>query len=215
VPTQFSKGIVVCKTIFGNVLVGPTAEEQPDRVDASVDSEALEQLQRAAIKIIPNIQGVPVTATYAGIRPATEVKHYHIDVHDDEHWITVGGIRSTGLTAALGIASHVYKRYCEMGQKHRALADPIQPIVPVLAENGMRDYTQAGNEGIVCHCELVTEREIANALTGPVAAHTLGGLKRRTRATMGRCQGFYCTARLSEITEGHLAQPIAVGICHE
>ena len=161
------------------------------------------------------MQGVPVTATYAGIRPATEAKHYRIDVHEDRHWITVGGIRSTGLTSALGIASHVYKRYSETCQKHQALSDPIQPVVPVLAENAMRDYTQAGNEGIVCHCELVTEREIANALTGPVAALTLGGLKRRTRATMGRCQGFYCTARLSEITEGHLAQPIAVGNCHE
>ncbi|PCI46548.1 MAG: FAD/NAD(P)-binding oxidoreductase [Alphaproteobacteria bacterium] len=215
VPTPFTKGVVVCQTIFGNVLVGPTAEEQDSRDDASVDTETLKKLQQTAIKIIPALQGVPITATYAGIRTASEEKHYRISVHENKHWITVGGIRSTGLTAALGIASHVYELYSETGQRHKSIPEPFYPVVPALAETAIRDYTQPGNRGIVCHCELVTEREIANALTGPVAAHTLEGLKRRTRATMGRCQGFYCTARLSEITQGHLVQPIAIGKCHE
>ncbi|NQV44546.1 MAG: (2Fe-2S)-binding protein, partial [Rhodospirillales bacterium] len=62
--------------------------------------------------------------------------------------------------------------------------------------------------GIVCHCELVTRREIERALTGPLAAASLSGLKRRTRVTMGRCQGFYCSAQLSEITADHFDQPI-------
>jgi glycerol-3-phosphate dehydrogenase len=61
---------------------------------------------------------------------------------------------------------------------------------------------------VVCHCELVTRREIEAALTGPLAAGSLAGLKRRTRVTMGRCQGFYCSAELARMTEGRLAQPM-------
>ena len=62
------------------------------------------------------------------------------------------------------------------------------------------------------HCLLlrtVTRREIQNALQGPLPAKSLGGLKRRTRVTMGRCQGFYCSAELSEITANHLEPPMA------
>jgi glycerol-3-phosphate dehydrogenase len=61
---------------------------------------------------------------------------------------------------------------------------------------------------VVCHCELVTRREIEAALTGPMAAGSLAGLKRRTRAMMGRCQGFYCSAEIARITDGRLTQPM-------
>jgi glycerol-3-phosphate dehydrogenase len=86
--------------------------------------------------------------------------------------------------------------------------------VPTLAEAGPRDWQRPGHGGIVCHCELVTEREVRNALDGPLAARTPGGLKRRTRAAMGRCQGFYCAARLAELTGDRLTPPLAVGAAH-
>ena len=79
-----------------------------------------------------------------------------------------------------------------------------------LAETGERDWQEPDNGGIVCHCELVTRREICRALEGPLAPASLSGLKRRTRAGMGRCQGFYCSAELCELTEGRLSQPLAV-----
>ncbi|AMY69310.1 hypothetical protein AKL17_2063 [Frigidibacter mobilis] len=78
----------------------------------------------------------------------------------------------------------------------------------MLAEDGPRDWQCPGNGGILCHCEKVTRREVEAALTGPLAAQTLAGLKRRTRVTMGRCQGFYCTAELAELTRGRLVQPM-------
>jgi len=214
VPTPTTKGIVVCKTVFGNVLVGPTAEEQESRDDATVNSDTLAKLQQAAIEIIPELQGVGVTATYSGIRPATEEKDYRISFNKDKNWISVGGVRSTGLTAALGIASYVYKKYKRAGNLHDVIVDPTYLIMPNLAEHEKRDYIYPGNDGIVCHCELVSKREIINALNSLVPARSLQGLKRRTRATMGRCQGFYCTAELSEMTKGHFEQPIAVGKCH-
>ena len=62
-----------------------------------------------------------------------------------------------------------------------------------------------GHGGIVCHCELVSRREIEAALSGPLPARDFGGLKRRTRAGMGRCQGFYCGAELAALTRAAFA----------
>ncbi len=209
VPSERSKGIVVCRTIFGNVLVGPTADEQPSREDTSVDSETLARLKAWATSVLPALNDVPVTAAYAGIRPATEEKGYRLRLEADRRWLTVGGIRSTGLTAALGIAAHAVKLIAEAGEAFAPIKEPVWPQVPCLAEEGLRDWAKPGHGGIVCHCEMVTEREIRQALSGRLAARDLGGLKRRTRATMGRCQGFYCLAHLAKLTEGHFREPLA------
>ena len=215
VPSERTKGIVVCPTIFGNVLVGPTAEEQESRSDARVDRETLEALIKRAGEIVPGLQGMPVTAAYAGIRPASEKKHYRIRHDLERNWITVGAIRSTGLTAALGIASHVCDLLKDAGLAVSPLPDPVTPRMPNLAEHCSRAWSQPGQGEIVCHCEAVTESEIRAALQGPLPAGSLAGLKRRTRATMGRCQGFYCMARLAELTRGAFCSPLAVGEAHE
>jgi glycerol-3-phosphate dehydrogenase len=76
--------------------------------------------------------------------------------------------------------------------------------MPNLAEHLPRSYQQAGSGEIVCHCEMVTRGEIEAALQGPLPAGDLGGLRRRTRCMMGRCQGFYCSARVFELAQGKL-----------
>jgi len=215
VPTDRTKGIVVTRTIFGNVLVGPTADEQESRTDTSTDAVSLASLLASASAIIPALGAMPVTAVYAGLRPATERKHYRIAARPDKNWITVGGIRSTGLSSALGIARHVFGLYSESGANHHPVKQPKIPNMPSLAEGGQRDWQRTGHGEIVCHCELVTEREIRRALGEPLAAHSLSGLKRQTRATMGRCQGFYCSARLAELTEGHFDVPMSVKAGHD
>lgn len=206
VPTTITKGIVVCRTAFGNLLVGPTAEEQDDRDHAAVDRETLQALMRRGCEILPALAGHEVTAVYAGLRPATEAKEYRIRTDLAEGYICVGGIRSTGLSAALGIAAHVVRLAGQGG----ALLDPLWPQVPNISVDGARDWQCAGHGGVVCHCELVTRREIEAALTGPMAAGNLAGLKRRTRAMMGRCQGFYCSSEIARITQGRLTQPMLV-----
>ncbi len=210
VPDERTKGIVLFPTVFGNLVIGPTAEEQESRTDASCDRETLEALIATATRMVPALEGMPVTAAYAGLRPATEKKHYRIDVSPAQRMISVGGIRSTGLSAALGIARHVWQLYEELGHASacRPLRDPVMPEVPVLAQAGPRDWHRPGHGAIVCHCELVTEREVTAALSGPLAARSLAGLKRRTRVTMGQCQGFYCTARLAELSAGHFDTPL-------
>ncbi|WP_313518292.1 NAD(P)/FAD-dependent oxidoreductase, partial [Pseudomonas sp.] len=107
VPTKITKGIVVCRTVFGNVLVGPTAEEQDEREVAALDQPTLETLRQRGGEILPALRDQPVTALYAGLRPASQAKEYQIRAEADWRYIAVGGIRSTGLSSALGTAQHV------------------------------------------------------------------------------------------------------------
>ena len=210
VPTETTKGIVVCPTAFGNVLVGPTAEEQDDRIRATVEEGTLRALLERGAEMVPALADIPVTAVYAGLRPATDSKAYRVFSRPNKRAITLGGIRSTGLSSSLGLAQHALKLYGEFGE-------PLEPpsiipsvTVPNLSETRERDWQRAPHGEIICHCELVTKREIEAALTSPVPAGDFGGLRRRTRAGMGRCQGFYCNARLAEMTQGKLATSLAV-----
>ncbi|MEI8177034.1 NAD(P)/FAD-dependent oxidoreductase [Aestuariivirga sp.] len=197
VPTERTKGVVLFRTAYGNLAIGPTAEDVTEREVAATDTATLERLKARALDMVPSLAGIGVNAIYAGLRPATEHKDYVIEALPERGWITVGGIRSTGLTACLGIAQHVAKLYA---LHFGALPNPPDPIwtpVPNLAEDRPRPYMQGGE--IVCHCERVTRGEIVAALEGPLPAGDLGGLKRRTRAMMGRCQGFNCSAHVEAL----------------
>lgn len=137
VPSAETKGIVLCAKIFGNVLVRPTAKPQTDRGRAT--------------QIMPAMAEMPVTACYAGLRLATEQKTYRIKLRADRNWISVGAIRSTGLSAALGIARHVAALHAGLGHRIVPLADPVWPRVPNLAEHLSRDWQSPGHGEILCH----------------------------------------------------------------
>lgn len=208
VPSDRTKGIVLCPTIFGNVLVGPTADDQDDRQHAGVDTATLQRLLAEAARIVPALAEELVTATFAGLRPATERRDYIIEALPAESWITVAGIRSTGLTAALGISEHVRGLVEQHFFRLKPLYDPVWPRVPNLAEHLPRDHQRQGRGHLICFCELVTEDEIEAALSGPLPAGDLGGLKRRTRAALGRCQGFNCLAAICSMAKDRLLLPL-------
>ncbi len=210
VPTEITKGIVVCPTAFGNVLVGPTAEEQEDRERATVETVTLEGLLERGAEIVPALASVSVTAVYAGLRPASEKKHYRISTRPDRRAITLGGIRSTGLSAALGLAQHALRLHEGFGMRFNPPSSIPEVTMPNLTETCGRDWQRADHGEIVCHCELVTRREIEATFLSPVPPGDFGGLRRRTRAGMGRCQGFYCNARLAAMTGDRLATPLSV-----
>ncbi len=210
VPTEITKGIVVCPTAFGNVLVGPTAEEQEDRERATVETATLEGLLERGAEIVPALASVSVTAVYAGLRPASEKKHYRISTRPDRRAITLGGIRSTGLSAALGLAQHALRLHESFGTRFNPPSSIPEVTMPNLTETCGRDWQRADHGEIVCHCELVTRREIEATFSSPVPPGDFGGLRRRTRAGMGRCQGFYCNARLAAMTGDRLATPLSV-----
>ena len=109
VPTEKTKGIIIFPTVHGNVMVGPTAEDIEERdVDkVTAPKHVVDSLVNWAEKVVPSLKTVQVIGTYCGIRPATQFKDYQIKFDSDRRWMTVGGIRSTGATACMGIANHV------------------------------------------------------------------------------------------------------------
>lgn len=139
VPTEITKGIVVCPTAFGNVLVGPTAEEQDDRERATVETATLEALLKRGAEIVPALASISVTAVYAGLRPASEKKHYRISVRPDRRAITLGGVRSTGLSAALGLAQHALTLHAGFGTRFDLPLSVPDVTMPNLTETCERD----------------------------------------------------------------------------
>ena len=208
VPTARTKGVLVAPTVYGNVLLGPTAEDVPDRGDTATTAAGLGSLLAAGRRILPGLAGEEVTSTYAGLRAATEHPDYQIRVDAERRYACAGGIRSTGLSASLGIAEHVVGQLGEAGLplRPRACGPVPVPVMPYLGEAGGRPYQDAKRIAadpaygqIVCHCERVTRGEIRDALASAVPPADLGGLRRRTRAMNGRCQGFYCAAAVTRL----------------
>jgi glycerol-3-phosphate dehydrogenase len=199
VPTAVSKGVLVSPTVFGNVMVGPTAEDVPNKADTSSTAAGLDYLVAETDRILPALLDFDVTAVYVGLRAATE--HVDFQIAFEDGYACVGGIRSTGLSASMAIAEHV-REGLELEAAPRALRPP--PRMPNIGEAFSRPYRQTDliasdpDYGrVVCFCERVTRGEIRDALASPVPPVDLDGLRRRTRAHMGRCQGFFCGARLA------------------
>jgi len=190
VPTGTSKGVLVSPTVFGNILVGPTAEDVECKDDTSSTAFGLSYLFREAERILPELVRHDVTAVYVGVRAATEHDDYQLQA--DDGYVCVGGIRSTGLTASLAIAEHVR----ELLSVARQPAPP-ELRMPNIGELAPRPYEQGGP--IVCFCERVTLGEIEAARASAIPPVDLDGLRRRTRVLMGRCQGFYCGARVRDL----------------
>jgi glycerol-3-phosphate dehydrogenase len=206
VPTARGKGVLVAPTVFGNVLLGPTADDVDDRTDTATTADGLAGLREKGRRILPALLDEEVTATYAGLRAATEHSDYRIRVRAEQRYAVAGGIRSTGLSASMAIAEHLVELLEDAGLKLVPTARPEPPRMPALGETMARPYCDAGRIAadpaygtIVCHCERVTAGELRDALTGPLPPADLDGLRRRTRAMNGRCQGFWCGADVTRL----------------
>ncbi|WP_217553378.1 FAD-dependent oxidoreductase [Streptomyces sp. GbtcB6] len=200
VPTALGKGVLVAPTVYGNVLLGPTAEDLDDRTATQSTAQGLALLREKGRRILPALVDEEVTAVYAGLRAATEHDDYRISAHPGQAYVTVGGIRSTGLTASLAIASHVTGLLGDAGLDLKNPVD-LEPVrMPNLGTAFPRPY-QLGGDTVVCHCEHVTLGEIRDALAATIPPRGLPGLRRRTRAGAGRCQGFHCGATVRELFE--------------
>lgn len=207
VPTKVSKGVLVAPTVFGNVMVGPTAEDVERKDDTSSTAAGLDYLRREAGRIMPALLDHEVTAVYVGLRAATE--HVDFQIAFEEGYACVGGIRSTGLSASMAIAEHVRDGLGVQGERRTGLPSLRMPNLGDAFERPFQhgeliaadpDYGR-----VVCFCERVTRGEIRDAFASPVPPVDLDGLRRRTRAHMGRCQGFFCGAQLAGLLAEHEA----------
>jgi glycerol-3-phosphate dehydrogenase len=203
VPTTITKGVLISPTVYGNVLLGPTAEDLPDKTATNTSANGLQSLLEKGSKILPDLLLEEVTATYAGLRAATEHSDYQIALYTDQHYICVGGIRSTGISGCLGIAEYVSDLVREGGVALNPKSEFKTIRMPNIGEAFLRPYQKAEwieknpHYGqIICYCERVSLGEVEDAINAPIPATTLDALRRRTRATQGRCQGFNCQASL-------------------
>ena len=200
VPTATTKGVLVAPTVFGNVMLGPTADDIDDRTATGSTRAGLDGLLAKGRRILPALVDEEVTAVYAGLRPACEFSDYQVSSEASARYVCLGAIRSTGLTASMALAEEAAERLAGIGLDLQA-AEPAT-LVEVrrtpLGEAGERPHQRGGR--IVCHCERVTADEIVAACTGALPAVDPDGLRRRTRALAGRCQGFYCLAEVAALT---------------
>lgn len=198
VPTATTKGVLVAPTVFGNVMLGPTAEDIDDKAATGSTRAGIDSLLQKGRRILPRLIDEEVTAIYAGLRAATEHSDYQLSREPDLRYVCLGGIRSTGLTASMALAEEALRRLVECGLDARPKAAATTITMTPLGEADERPYQRGGH--VVCHCERVTAAEVAEACSAATPAVDFDGLRRRTRALAGRCQGFYCLASLCDLT---------------
>ncbi|TVX95061.1 NAD(P)/FAD-dependent oxidoreductase [Mycolicibacterium porcinum] len=209
VPTSRGKGVLVSPTIYGNVMLGPTSEDLTDRTATGTSEAGFEFLLEKGRALMPRLLTEEVTATYAGLRAAIDHGDYLIEADPAQHYLLVGGIRSTGLTAGMAIAEYARDQLVSAGLELNPVDDlPDPPQMPNLGEAFPRPYQQAEKIAadpaygrIVCFCERVTEGELRDACHSVIPPAALEGLRRRTRVMNGRCQAFFCGAEVQAVFE--------------
>ena len=213
-PTKYGKGVLVTPTVHGNVLVGPTAIDLEDKEGNNTTAEGLGEVTAKANESVKNLPLRNVITSFAGLRAHLERHEFVIEeVKDAPDFIDVAGIESPGLTASPAIGKMVGDMLKDkMGLKEKA--DWIATRKGIKSTQGLsieemnaliKENPAYGT--IVCRCESITEGEILDAIHRPLGARSLDGVKRRTRAGMGRCQAGFCSPRTMEIINRELGLP--------
>ncbi len=211
VPTSRGKGVLVSPTIYGNVMLGPTAEDLDDRSATATSEAGFDFLLGKGAELMPRLLNEEITATYAGLRAATDYGDYLMEVDTAQRYVLVGGIRSTGLTSGMAVAEYLHDLLLGANALPDARADlPEPPRMPNIGEAFTRPYQDAdliasdpAYGRVVCFCERVTAGEIRDAYDSLIPPAGLEGLRRRTRAMNGRCQGFFCGAEINAAVAAH------------
>jgi glycerol-3-phosphate dehydrogenase len=216
-PCRFGKGVLVAPTVDGNVYAGPTAVDVEDKEDTSTTPEGLWYLKKLARRSIPALPFGKAITAFAGLRAVAAGRGDFVIGREPfvPGFVNAAGICSPGLSSAPAIARMVADELGQAGldMKLKGGFDPIRPHVKPFREMDDTERRHSVQKDpryahIVCRCETVTEAEIVRALHSPVPATTLDGLKRRTRAQMGRCQGGFCGPRLMEIVSRETGMPM-------
>jgi glycerol-3-phosphate dehydrogenase len=213
IPTATSKGILIIKTSDGNPMVGPTAEEVGRKEDLSTTEEGLKKVLAAAKCLVPSIDENDIIAYFAGLRPASGEDFIIRHEARVPGMVTVAGIQSPGLTAAPAIAEMVSGLLGGNGLRlkkkfffkaHRKELNHLFAIPLSKTKSLIKKDASYGD--IVCRCEMVSAKEIRDAISR--GASTLDGVKFRTRAQAGRCHGSFCTTRIMKILSEETGKPM-------
>lgn len=214
-PTKLGKGVLVTPTVHGNLLVGPDAEDLEDKEAVNTTAEGIEDILRRGERSVVDLPKNKVITSFAGLRANEESGDFIIgEAEDVKGFIDVAGIASPGLSASPAIGVYVAEFMQEIAPapiKENFISK--RKGIPNVATATMEERKKLIEENpayanVICRCELVTEGEIVDAIRRPIGATTLDGVKRRTRAGMGRCQSGFCSPKVVEI----LARELDVNI---
>jgi len=212
-PAKTSKGCLIIKTSDGNPMIGPTAEEVDDKYDLSTTDEGLNLVLASAKRLIPAIDERDIIAYFSGLRPVAGDDFIIRHESKVPGFVNVAGIQSPGLTAAPAIAVMVADILKDAGlplrrklffHANRSKTKHLFAMSRRQAKQLVRKDKGYGD--IVCRCEMVSAKEVEDAITR--GARTLDGIKFRTRAQAGRCHGGFCTTRIMKILAEKTGQPM-------
>ena len=205
-PTRFGKGVLVTPTAEGNLLIGPTAVDVADKDDVSTTPEGLEEVVKKAKRSVLSVPMGFVITAFAGLRATERGGDFVIgEAFDAKRFFNAAGIESPGLSSAPAIGDDLSAMVAASLSLRRKSHEPYPRPATVRFESlSFEDKAEAIRRDpaygrIVCRCELVTAAEIVDAIRRPLGATTIDGVKRRTRAGSGRCQGGFCSPRVMAI----------------
>ena len=214
-PSPLGKGVLVTLTVHGNVLIGPNAEDIADPLDTSTTQEGLDYVLEKAKRTWPKLSVRQNITNFSGVRAHPLSDDFIVGpVQGCPGAFEASGIESPGLSSAPAIGEDLAAMAAEYigASKKTEIVPYVSPGIP------FRDLSPAGQEAavrenpaqgrIICRCEVVTEAEIRQAVNRPVGATTIDGVKRRTRAGMGRCQGGFCLPRVAAIISEETGIPV-------
>lgn len=214
-PTKMGKGVLVTPTVDGNLLIGPSALDVEDKDDVDTTAEGLSFILEKAKKTVPELNTRGAITSFAGMRAHPVTDDFIIGFSEkNDRFLNVAGIESPGLSAAPAIAEMVRDLLTEkaaLSEKAQYKTKRTPPVRFRHMSKAEREALIAKNKAygrVICRCETITEGEILDAIHVPAGARDVDGVKRRTRAGMGRCQGGFCGSKVLEILARELNVPM-------
>lgn len=214
-PTEISKGILIARTTHNNIFVGPNAIDQASKEDHAVTAAGMNEIISAARKLIPNLPMGAAITEFAGLRAISSTNDFIIgEAGAVPGFYNAAGMQSPGLTCAPAVGEMIAQQIAAAsGAELKAGFKPA--LTAHKAFNAMTESEKIAKIAenplygrVICRCETVTEGEIVEAIHSPIGARTVDGVKRRTRAGMGRCQGGFCCPRVTMI----LARELGISV---
>lgn len=212
-PSKMGKGILVTPTVDGNLLTGPTSVDMEDKENKATTAEGLARIMKEAKE---NVEGIPFNKTitsFCGLRAVGSTGDFIINRFGNG-FINVAGIESPGLSSAPAIAEYVTELLRDAGAEltKNPAYQPRREAMHAFREASIEEKNRIIRENsaygrIICRCETVTEGEILHAIRTNPKPRDLDGVKRRTRAQMGRCQGGFCSPYIVEMLAQELQIP--------
>lgn len=200
-PTNMGKGVLISPTVDGNLFLGPTSTDVESKEDTSVSQAGMEEILAKA-KANWNYPKGRFITQFAGLRAHLQSDDFVVE-QSQEGFFNAVGIESPGLSSAPAIGTYLAGEIAQLlHAEEKQDFDPHRPRIRRFREMSDLERQEAIRQNplyahVICRCEQVTEAEVVEAIER--GAVSLDGVKRRTRAGMGKCQRGFCGPEILRI----------------